>query len=70
MDTVGLHDCPHLLRDSIPGKYCWNVKNAIRLAVDKFIGYNGHVKIDESKRIHLDFDPKIKIHESKIKSDE
>ena len=69
VDTVGLHDCPHLLRDSIPGKYCWNVKNAIRLAVDKFIGYNGHVKIDESKRIHLDFDPKIKIHESKIKSD-
>ena len=69
VDTIGLHDCPELLRDSIPGKYCWQAKNAIRLAVDRFIGYNGHKSISTDKRLILDYDPRIKIHESNVVSD-
>lgn len=63
VDTVGLHGCPDLLRDSIPGHYCWQVKNAIRLAVDRFIGYNGHKSISAEKRLNLDFNPVIKIQD-------
>ena len=63
VDTVGLHGCPDLLRDSIPGHYCWQVKNAIRLAVDRFIGYNGHKSISTEKRLNLDFNPVIKIQD-------
>ena len=69
IDQLNLHECPHLLRDKTYTDSAWKTKNSIRLAVDKFIGYNGHKCIPKNKRLSLKFDPKIKIHESDIVSD-
>ena len=69
VDTLNLHGCPELLRSGERSTDAWMTSDSIRLAVDKFIGYNGHVCIPEDRRLKLAFDPKIIIHESQIVSD-
>ena len=69
VDKLNLHSCPEYLYDTIPKKHCWASPNAIRLPVDKFIGFNGHDSIPKEKRIKLEFNPQISIHPSLIESD-
>jgi GR25 family glycosyltransferase involved in LPS biosynthesis len=68
VDTVGLHGCEYL-RDEIPGEYCWQVPNAIRVPADKFIGYTAHPSVPPEYRLNIEFEPRINIHEDFIVSD-
>jgi len=47
----------------------WDKKDSITCAVDKFIGYCAHPKIESSKRLRVKIMPRINLHSQEISSD-
>ena len=63
-----LHNCEYVV-DTIPLKYCWKSPNSIRIPADKLIGYCGHSSIPVEKRLGLESQPIIDLHENLVESD-
>ena len=47
----------------------WDKKNSITCAVDKFVGYCAHPKINASKRLKIKIMPRINLHSQEVSSD-